>query len=208
MDASPATTLRHFVLTHRRILAAAFAGLAMLFALGALRPSTSGVSVVVARHDLKSGAVIASGDLRTAFIPAGVKPSHSWASPDTLIGRRAAGPLRKGEVLTDFRLLEPGLLRGYAEGLVLSTIRVADPTQLTSLRVGDRVNIVSSDPDGEAESKVIARRAEILSLPRGNGGDASNGTDAPAIAVAVPESVGLELATAAIRSRLSVLSVP
>lgn len=194
--------VRRFVLQHRRVFAAVFAGLGVLFALGALTPSTPGTSVVVARHDLASGAVLAAGDLRTTNFPAGSKPAHAWTSTDTLVGRRIAAPMRTGEALTDFRLLEPGLLQGYDKGLVLATVRISEPTQLAGLRVGDHVNIVGSDPQGEAESTVIARRVEVVSLPR-----LGESEESPVLSVAVSEEVGLKLATAGLRARLSVLTV-
>lgn len=192
-----------FVIHHRRVIAACFAGLAVLFALSALKPSTPGTPVVVARHDLLSGASLRADDLRTVTLPSGSQASHSWSSPDELVGRRIAAPLRQGEVLTDFRLLEPGLLAGYDKGLVLSTISISEPAQLASLRVGDHVNVVGSDPQGEAGSTIIARRAVIVSLPRPTDRDES-----VALALAVPEEVALQLATAGLRARMSVLSVP
>ncbi|MGZ5413743.1 MAG: SAF domain-containing protein [Aeromicrobium sp.] len=194
---------RRFVLTHRRALAAVFAGLAVLFAFGAMKPSTPGSPAVVARHDLVSGAVLTADDLRTTTMPTGSKATHSWTSAEELLGRRIAAPMRKGEVLTDYRLLEPGLLDGYDKGRVLATVQIAEPTQLAALRVGDHVNVVGSDPEGEAESTVIARRAVIASLPRLNESD-----DSLAIALVVPEPVGLKLAAAGPGARLSVLSVP
>jgi len=205
MTVPPEKSVRRFVLTHRRVFAACFAGLAVLFALDALKPTAPGSPVVVARHDLVSGSVLADRDLSTAELPPGSKASHSWTSPDKLAGRRIAAPMRKGEIFTDFRLLEPGLLDGYDKGLVLATIHIAEPTQLAALRVGDKVNVVGTDPQGEAGSSVIARRVVIVSLPRNN--DRENSA-AVAVALAVPETVGLKLATAALNARMSVLSVP
>jgi len=186
------------------MFAAGFAGLAVLFALGALKPSTPGSPTVIARHDLASGSVLGADDLRTTTLPAGSKASHSWASPDELLGRRIAAPMRKGEAFTDYRLLGPGLLDGYDDGLVLATVHIAEPTQFAALRVGDHVNVVGSDPQGESASTVVARRAVIVSLPHMRDRDES---DSVAIALAVPESVGLRLATAGLRARMSVLSV-
>ena len=192
-----------FVLHHRRVIAACFAGLAVLFALSALKPSTPGTPVVVARHDLLSGASLRADDLRIVTLPEASQASHSWSSPDELVGRRIAAPVRKGEVLTDYRLLEPGLLEGYDKGFVLATINISGPTQLAALRVGDHVNVVGTDPQGEAGSTVIARRAVIVALPR-----LTDREESVALALAVPERVGLQLATAGLRARMSVLAVP
>lgn len=194
--------IRHFVLQHRRVIAACFAGLAVLFGLSALQPSTPGTPVVVSRHDLRGGALIDAGDLRTVTMAPGSKASHSWSAPHELIGRRIAAPMRQGEVLTDYRLLEPGLLAGYGKGLVLATIHIADPTQLAALRVGDHVNVIGTDPQGEAGSTIIARRAVIVSLPR-----MTDRAESAALALAVSEEAGLRLATAGLGARMSVLSV-
>lgn len=203
MAAPTSLNFRRFALTHRRLLAAAFAGLGVLFALGALKPTTGGSPVLVARHDLVSGSVLTANDIRTISVPTSGKPSHASTSAGKLIGRRVAGPMRQGEVMTDFRLLQPGLLEGYDKGLVLSTIRVVDATQLSSLKVGDHVNVIGSDPNGESGSSVIARRAVIVSLPQ-----SETDSSTPAVALAVREKVGLQLAAAALDARLSLLAVP
>lgn len=203
MAVPTSSTLRRFVLTHRRLLAAGFAGLAVLFALGALKPSTDGVRIVVARHDLASGSVLTAEDLHTTRVPTTGRPSHSSTSVTGLVGRRIAGPMRRGEALTDYRLLQPGLLAGYDKGFVLSTVRIADATQLSSIKVGDHVNVIGTDPAGESVSAVIARRVVVVSLPR-----TESDNNSPAISVAVPEKVGLALAGAALDAQLSVLAVP
>lgn len=110
--------------------------------------------------------------------------------------------MRQGEVFTDYRLLEPGLLAGYGKGLVLATIHIAEPTQLAALRVGDHVNVIGTDPQGEAGSTIIARRVVIVSLPR-----MTDRAESAALALAVTEEAGLRLATAGLRARMSVLSV-
>lgn len=195
--------LRRFVLHHRRVIAACLAGLAVLAGLSALEPSTPGSRVVVAGRDLASGSILRPADLSTVTLPPGSRPAHSWSSADELLGRHIAAPVRKGEVLTDRRLLGPSLLDGYDKGLVLATVRLAESSQLTALRVGDNVNVIATDPEGTAESTVVARRVEIVALPRDN-----DDGDSLTVALVVPESVGLRLASAGLRARLSVLSVP
>lgn len=202
MTVPVAASVRHFLLIHRRLLAAVFASLAVFFGLGAVRPSVEGAPVVVVRHDLAAGTVLASADLQIATFPAAAKPEHTWTTPAELVGRRVAAPMRDGEAVTDFRLLEPGLLAGYANGMVLSTISIADVTELAGLRVGDHVNIVGSDPRGEAESALIVRRAEVVSLPR-----IDNRHDVSALAVVVSEAASLKLAAARLRAQLSVVAV-
>lgn len=190
--------VQRFVLLHRRSLAALFAGLAVLAALTALKPPPSGDTVVVARRDLTSGMTIEAGDLRTVRLSA--TPSHAHTTTADLIGQRVAGPMREGEVLTDYRLLETAMLDGYEKGSVLATVRLAQGDPPAGLRVGGHVDVVGIDPQGEVESTVVARRAEIAALP--------DNDERPSVVLVVPGTVGLELATAGQRAKLDVLSVP
>ena len=198
----PPSTLNPYAVSSSSIDAAAFAGLAVVFALGSLRPTEPSVAIVVARHDLRAGSSITSGDLASVRIPPAARPAHSTTDKSDFIGRRVAAPMRDGEALTDFRVLAPGLLTGYGEDFVLSTIRVADVTELASLRVGDHVNILATAPEGDSAATIIARRAAIVSLAHNDDRD-----EAPLIVVAVEEKAGLAIATAATRSRMSVLTV-
>lgn len=202
MSAPNAGSVRRFLLVHRRVWAAAFAGLAVVFALEALTPSAKGAAAVIVRHDLAAGSTLRAADLRVTKLPAEARPAHASTSVESLVGRRIAAPMRRGEAITDFRLLEPNLLEGYGKGKVLSTVPIADSTQLTGVRVGDYVNIIGADPQGEAETAVIARRAQIVSLPRGD----EHG-ETTALTVVVDEDAGLRLATARLHAQLSILAV-
>lgn len=192
---------RRLILHHRRLLAAIFAGLAALSALTALRPSTPGETVVVAQRDLASGTVIEVGDLDTVELTS--VPSHAHSSTDDLIGQRVAAPMRKGEALTDYRLLATSLLDGYGEGQVLATVRIGDRAQLTGLTVGSFVSVLGSDPQGESPPEVLTRRAQVAAMPA-----TDDREDAPGLTLAVDEKAGRLLTTAGQRLQLSVISVP
>ena len=66
-------------------------------------PTTSPAGVVLAAADLRRAP------LRPAGVPDGTLPATRRAS----VGRTLAGPVRAGEPVTDARLVEAGLLRGY-----------------------------------------------------------------------------------------------
>jgi Flp pilus assembly protein CpaB len=190
--------LHRFIFEHRRLLAAVSAGLAVLTALSALRASPSGTEVVIAEHDLASGHVITAADLSTTLLPADAVPDHA-VTRSAAVGRRVAGPLRAGEVVTDFRVLRPDALKGYPPGSVLTSVRVADG--LTGIQVGDHVDVIAVDPNGESKATVVARRVEVVSVP-----SLAGGSEATPLGIVTTEPVALALATAALESRFSVVS--
>ncbi|MEV7398757.1 SAF domain-containing protein [Aeromicrobium sp. NPDC092404] len=192
--------IHRFVFEHRRLLAAVLTGLAVLTALSALTRDDPGVPVLVARHDLRSGHVLAASDLRTATMPPGSRPSHALDRA-AAVGRRVAGPMRAGEAITDRRVLQDGALSGYAADAVLTTIRVDRADGLTGLRVGDRVDVVAVDPDGESRAEVVARSVEVVTLP-----PAAGDTEVVAVGIVTTEKTALDLATVALEARFSVIT--
>jgi Flp pilus assembly protein CpaB len=191
---------QRFVFEHRRLLAAAFAGLAVLTALSALRQQPDGASVLVARHDLRSGHVLTASDLRTTTVPPAARPSHSLGR-EAAIGRRVAGPMRAGEAVTDYRVLQDDALSGYADDAVLTTIRVDRADGLTGLHVGDRVDVIAVDPDGESKAEIVARAVEVVTLP-----PSRDDTEVVSVGIVTTEKVALALATAALKARFSVIT--
>jgi Flp pilus assembly protein CpaB len=192
--------IHRFVFEHRRILAAGFTGLAVLTALSAVSQEPDGASVLVARHDLRSGHVLTASDLRTTTVPPTARPSHALGR-GAAIGRRVAGPMRAGEAITDYRVLQDDALSGYAADAVLTTIRVDRADGLTGLHVGDRVDVIAVDPDGESKAKVVARAVEVVTLPPSSGD-----SDVVSVGIVTTEQVALALATAALEARFSVIT--
>jgi Flp pilus assembly protein CpaB len=192
--------IHRFVFEHRRVLAAVLAGLAVLTGITALRQSPQGSTVLVARHDLRSGHVLAAADLRTTTVPVAARPAHVL-DRRAAIGRRVAGPMRAGEAVTDYRVLQGDVLSGYPADSVLTTIRVGRADGLTGLHVGDRVDVVAIDPDGESRARVVARGVEVVTVPR-----AAEDTDVVPVGIVTTEKVALALATAGLESRFSVLT--
>ena len=65
-------------------------------------------------------------------------------------GRTLAGPIRAGELLTDARVIGPGLLTGQPAGTVAMPIRLGDPVTGTLVRAGDRVDVLASSSSSVA----------------------------------------------------------
>jgi Flp pilus assembly protein CpaB len=192
--------IHRFVFEHRRLLAAVFTGLAVLTALSALSREPDGTAVLVARHDLRSGHVLTASDLRTATVPPASRPSHSLGR-GAAVGRRVAGPMRAGEAITDYRVMQGDALAGYADDAVLTTIRVDRADGLTGLHVGDRIDVIAVDPDGESKAKVVARAVEVVTLP-----PSSSEPEVVSVGIVTTEKIALALATAALEARFSVIT--
>lgn len=192
-------TIHRFVFEHRRLLAAAFTALAVLTALSVLREKPDGSPVLVARRDLPSGHVVTAADLRTTLLSSASRPAHSLRRA-AAIGRRVAGPMRRGEPFTDYRVLEAGTLAGYDKGSVMTVVRVDQADGLSGVHVGDRVNVVAVDPDGETAAQIVARDVEVVTVP-----PASEGSDEATLGLVTSEKIALALASAAITSRFSVI---
>jgi Flp pilus assembly protein CpaB len=204
-------------------LAALLAGLSVLLALTALRPSpasraTSGrtVSVLVAAHDLAAGAVLRDADVRAVPYPEGLVPDGALHAGESPAGRRLVLPVRPGEPLTDVRLVSDGLLgRLSGPGSVAAPVRIADAGELALVRPGDRVDILaaptsdagseqSGAPAGEA-AVTIASGAVVLSIPQAA---ATAATDGGLVVLAVPAETARALAGAAAADRLSLVLRP
>lgn len=192
------------LLRHRALLAGALAAAAVLSALPALAPAAApGTAVLVAARDLPAGTVVSAGDLAVTQLPSAAVPDGALAGTERsrIAGRALASPMRRGEPLTDVRLVGPGLLAGEA-GQVAAPVRVADPATGALLRPGDRVDVLATGLEG-AQSVVVAGRATVLAVP-----DVPDDGSGALLLLAVAPSGAARLAGAAVTSRLSVVVLP
>lgn len=133
----------------RRPLATLFAAAAAWLALLTLRPDPPPtVRVLAAARDLPAGATLAPSDVRPVPFPAGAVPSGAIRSGAT--GRVLAGPMRRGEPLTDVRVIGDRLLRGHGPGKVAAPVRIADADTVRLVRPGDRIDVLAAPPEGSA----------------------------------------------------------
>jgi Flp pilus assembly protein CpaB len=149
----------------RRPLAALFAAAATGLALLALRPpSPETVRVLAAARDLPAGATLRARDLRHVALPPDAVPSG--ALRENVTGRTLAGPMRRGEPLTDARLVTGGLLRGYGPGTVATPIRIADAGVARLLRPGDRIDVLATPSHGAPFSRTVVSSVPVVAVPR------------------------------------------
>ena len=97
----------------RRVAAGA---LVVLAAVAALRSDPHGdqTDIVVAARDLSPGVELTAEDVRLEKRMAATVPDGSQSNVDAVVGSTLAGPARRGEVLTDVRLLGPRLAQSAA----------------------------------------------------------------------------------------------
>src|SRR5690242_14139268 len=101
-------TVRRTIDWHRRTIAAVLAGAAVLASLSALAPKHPPTREVwAATHDLAGGSPLRPSDVVLTRIPLSVVPAGALQAGSTVVGRLLAAPVRRGEPLTDVRLLGP-----------------------------------------------------------------------------------------------------
>ena len=191
--------LARTVRRHRALLAAGLTAAAVATALPVLAPAPPpSVAVVAAVRDLAPGLPLVAADLRTLRLPRAMAPDGALTAVADVVGRAVAGPVRRGEPLTDVRLLGAGLLPGGA-GMVAVPVRLADAATAALLHAGDRVDVLGAPTQGSGSATTVAAALQVLAVPTG----AQDGEGALVVLAATP-SVAARLATAAVRSRLSV----
>jgi Flp pilus assembly protein CpaB len=187
--------VRRAVLARRRLLAAVLAGVAVAAGVqAATAPPPPSVGVLTAARDLPAGAVLGSDDLVTVDFAPGSVPSG--ATRDA-VGRTLAAPVRRGEPVTDVRLLGPALTAGDPE-LTAVPVRLPDAAMVTLLEVGDRIDLIATDPQGSGAS-VVATGVPVLALPPGSAETDGSGQPGGLVVVGVAPTEVTGLADAGVR---------
>lgn len=195
--------------TRRRRLAVAVAlALAVGLTVQALRPSPpAGIPVVVVRHDLPAGHRLTPADVVRRAVVRDDVPAAAARDPTDVTGRRVALPMRAGEVVTDVRLLGPGLLSAYGPDAVAVPVRIPDAAAVRLLRPGDRIDVLAADADSAqdpaAGARPVAVDVPVLTVPPPDP-DAGGSSEGGLVVVATTAPGAQTLAAAAAVSVLSV----
>lgn len=178
-------------------------GLVVLAGLAALRSNPAGdyADVVVADHDLRPGAALTPNDVRLEKRLATTIPDGSLVDVRTVTGSTLAGPTRRGEVLTDVRLLGSRLAEVAAgPGARIVPLRLADSALIDLVRVGDVVDVLAapaaSTETAQAIPKVVATDAVVVLVsakPKIQGADGDR-----VVLVALPARVANTVAGSAL----------
>jgi Flp pilus assembly protein CpaB len=173
-------------------------GLVVLAGVAALRPDPADAhtDVVTATHDLSPGVTLTADDIGVERRSATMVPDDTLRTVDAAVGATLAGPARRGEIITDARVLGSGL-SGLAAGpdARVVPLHLADAAVLDLIRPGDVVDVlgaVSAEPD--AEPRVVATNA-IVVLVSARGKSVGAGDDR-VVLVALPAAAANALAGA------------
>jgi Flp pilus assembly protein CpaB len=193
--------VRRTVLSRRRPLAAVAAALAAVIGIQAAAPPPPPTrTVLTAARDLPAGAVLGPEDVVPAPFAEGSVPGGAVDRPAAVLGRMTTGPMRTGEPITDVRIFGESLLEGYP-GRVAAPVRIGDRGVVELLRVGDRVDVIAADPQGQTDPVVVATDAPVIALPPAPEAALASGG---LVVVAVADTTARALAGAAVASYLSV----
>lgn len=163
---------------HRRLGITLAIGLALVVGLRIAQPGGPPLRTVpVLDRNLGAGAVVGTGDVRRVAWPVSAVPAGLLADP---VGHTLAGPARRGEALTDARVVGASLLSGQAEGLVAVSIQPAG-SSAALVQAGDRVDVFAAGPAGDGATSGAAYGAErvadgVLVLAVDGGGAGPDGT--------------------------------
>jgi Flp pilus assembly protein CpaB len=140
----------------------------VLAAVAAWRPDPDDqrTEVVVAARDLGPGTELTADDVRLETRSTPTIPDGSQSGLDSVVGATLAGPARRGEVLTDVRLLGRRLAESAAgPDARIVPIHPAVNALIDVLRPGDVVDVVAAaEGSAQAAAHVVATDAIVVSV--------------------------------------------
>jgi pilus assembly protein CpaB len=182
---------------HRVLLAAGLTAGAVASGLAAVAPAGPETApVLVAARDLPAGTALAPADVVVTAVPRDLVPSGALSEGAT--GQVLAGPVRRGEPLTDVRVLGAALLPPGSS--VAVPVRVAEPATAALVAAGDRVDVLSAAAEGGAAARLVASGLSVLAVPALD--DAVG--EGALLVLAASRETAARLAAAAVTGRLSV----
>lgn len=195
------------VAAHRWSLTAGFAGLAAWCGLQALTPGPGPtVQVLIASRDLSWGSAIGRDDLAVAAFPAARVPSGALRDPVAAVGRRPTSAVRRGEPITDVRLLgtaDPD--GGPTDDSVAAPVRIADAAAARMLRPGMVVDVLAAPAEAfvpsDTPATVVATGVRVLSVA---GPDELSAAGGALVVLATTAATAARLAAAQSSGRLSI----
>jgi Flp pilus assembly protein CpaB len=190
---------------NRRLAMALLAAAALVLTISAVRgtgPATA--QVWVAAHDLPGGEPLQRDDLSLATFPRGAIPDGSLSAKTRPVGVMLAAPVRRGEPLTDVRVLSPFLLAAATSPHAVAVpVRITDgPAALALVRAGERVTVMAAgDPGlgGTARVRTVVTAVRVLAVP-----DHTTDAGSGLVIVAASPRQATRLAAIPVTDRISV----
>lgn len=189
--------LRRAILARRRLLAALLAAVAVASGVqAATAPPPPTVTVLTAARDLPAGTRLDGADL----VPAGFAPGSVPAGRAAdVVGRVLASPLRRGEPVTDVRLVGADLTAADPS-VTAMPVRLPDAAMVALLEVGDRIDLLATDPQGSG-SQVVASGVPVLAIPPAE--SSTNGQPGALVVVGAAPTEVTTLSDAGVRQFLT-----
>ena len=178
----------------------AAAGLVVLAGLAAVRSNPEGDRrpALIAARDLTPGSTLSADDMRLEKRLTATLPDGSQSDPGTVVGATLASPVRRGEILTDVRVLGPRLAATAAgPDARIVPLHLADNAVLDLVRSGDIVDILAAPmADSDAEPRLVATDAVVVLVSaKAKGATAANDR---VVLVALPAAAANAVAGAAL----------
>ncbi|MEV7970035.1 RcpC/CpaB family pilus assembly protein [Sphaerisporangium sp. NPDC088356] len=173
----------------------------------AMRPVPA-TEVLAAARDLRPGT-LAAPDLTVVRIPEAAVPDGALRPGAPVAGRVLAAPARRGEPLTDLRLLGPALVDAYGPGMVATPVRITDAGAARLLRVGDVIDVIAAAAQWDEarldpRTATVAQAVTVIALPRATASADSMTESGALVVLATTLEQAARLTQAGTGSRLSI----
>jgi len=203
--------VRRRLLAHRRLLAGLLTAVAVAVGVRAVAPAgPETVALTVAAHDLAAGSTVSTADLTTTDVPPGAVPDGALAEA---AGSVLAAPVRRGEPITDARLVGPALTSAHP-GLTALPVRLPDGAMAALLEPGDRIDLYAVATAGDAaaasgEATRVAAGVLVLAVPPPKESASTPGAalSGRLVVVGVPREAVARVTDASVRSFLTIAFV-
>jgi Flp pilus assembly protein CpaB len=178
--------------------------LVVLAGVAALRSNPEGdrIDIIVATRDLTPGIELTADDVRLENRITATVPDGSQSDLDAVVGSTLAGPTRRGEVITDVRLLGSRLAESTAgPDARVVPLQLADTALLDLIRPGDVVDVLAADssgvaPNSDVRPRLLATDAIVVLVSAKQ--KAPTGGNDRVVLVALPAGTANEVAGAAL----------
>lgn len=166
--------------------------------------------VAVATHDIPAGTVLSASDIKLASVFRDDLPADSIEQTTSILHRALVAPMFTGDVIRQRDILDAQLIHQIGAGAVAVPVHVST-SAAALVRRGDRVDVLSGNPDGPASGirfgSTVATDVLVVisSLTTTNSsviGGASNSSGSDVVVIARPAQAAA-IAAASVQSTLT-----